>query len=102
MSEESTAIWVISLDDKKKNYRTWAKKFMSVDMLWGYNIVLTETDPKVPKQSKVLKDTDKDLLKLCKTNQKAYCKLILACHRDIAFRIVEKFIQKTYQMVTQI
>ena len=62
--------------------------------LRGYNIVLTETNPKVPKQSKVLKDTDKDLLKLRKANQKAYCKLILAYHRDIAFSIVEKIVTK--------
>ena len=63
---------------------------MSVATLRGYNTVLTEIDPKVPKQIKVLKDTDKDILKLRKANQKAYCELILACHGDIAFGIVEK------------
>ena len=29
MSAESKAIQVISFDDKKKNYQTWAKKFVS-------------------------------------------------------------------------
>ena len=94
MSEESKAIRVISFEDKKKNYQTWAKKFMSASMLRGYNIVLTDTDPKVLKQSKVLKATDKDSLKLYKANQKAYRKLILACHGDIAFRLIEKSVTK--------
>ena len=58
----------------------------------GHNIVLTEANPKVSKQSKVLKDMDKESLKLRKANQKAYCDLILACHGDIAFGIVEKSI----------
>ena len=90
MSEESKAIWVISFDNKKKNYQTWAKKFMLVATLKGYDIILTETDPKVPKESKVLKETDTDLLKVHKANQKAYCELILAFHGDLAFGIVEK------------
>ena len=37
---------------------------------------------------------DKDLLKLRKANQKVYCELILACHGDIAFGIVEKSVMK--------
>ena len=94
MSEGSKAIQVISFDNKKKNYQTWAKKFMSAARLRGYNIVLILINPKEPRQSKVLKDTDKDLLKLCKANQKAYCELILACHGDIAFGIVEKSVTK--------
>ena len=94
MSEESKGICVISFDNKKKNYQTWTKKIMSSAILRGYNIVLMEADPKAPGQSKVLKDTDKKLLKLCKANQKAYCKLILVCHGDIAFRIVEKSVTK--------
>ena len=89
MLEESKAISVISFDDKK-NYRTWAKKIMSAATLRGYNIALMEAYPKVSRQSKVLKDMDKELLKLHKANQKAYCELILACHGDIAFGIVEK------------
>ena len=67
---------------------------MSVATLWGYNIVLTETNRNVPKQSKVQKDMGKDLLKLCKANQKAYYKLILVCHGDTAFGIVEKSVTK--------
>ena len=63
-------------------------------MLREYNIILTEADPKAPRQSKVLEDLDKDLMKLCKVNQKAHCKLILACHGDIAFGIVEKSVTK--------
>ena len=63
-------------------------------LLKGYNIVLAEADPKVPKQSIVLKDTDKHLPKLLKANQKAYCGLTLAYHEDIAFRIVEKTVTK--------
>ena len=94
MSEESKAIRIISFDDKKKNYRTWAKKFKTAATLRGYNIVLTEADPKVPRQSKVLKDTDKELLRLRKANDKAYCELILACHGDISFGIVEKSVTK--------
>ena len=35
MSEESKAIEVISFDNKKKNYQTWAKIFMSVAKLRG-------------------------------------------------------------------
>ena len=53
-----------------------------------------EDDPKVPRQSKILKDKDKDVLKLHKANQMAYCELILAYHRDIAFGIVEKSVVK--------
>ena len=94
MSEESKAIRIISFDDKKKNYRTWAKKFMAAATLRGYNSVLTADDPKVTRQSKVLKDADKELLKLRKANDKAYCELILACHRDISFGIVEKSVMK--------
>ena len=94
MPEESKAIRVISFDDKKKNYQTWAKKFMSAATLRGYNIVLMEDDPKVPRQSKVLKDMDKDLLKLRKVNQKAYCQLNLACHGKIVSGIVEKSVTK--------
>ena len=67
---------------------------MSAATLRGYNIVLVEADPKVPKQSKVLKDTHRDLLKLRKANQKTHCELILASHRDIAFGIVEKSLTK--------
>ena len=63
-------------------------------MLRGYNKVPTEADPKVPKQIKIHKDVDKDILKLHKANQKTYCKLILACHRDIAFNMVEKSVTK--------
>ena len=49
MSEdENKAIRVISFDDKKRSYKTWAKKFLSVATLRGYNIVFTEKDPKVP------------------------------------------------------
>ena len=40
MSEESKAICIISFDDKKKNYGTWAKKFKAAATLRGYNIVL--------------------------------------------------------------
>ena len=94
MSEESKAIRVISFEDKKKNYQTWAKKFMLAATLRGYNIVLFQTNPKVPKQTKVLKYTDKDLLKLHKANQRAYYKLIMTCHGDIAFGIVEKSVMK--------
>ena len=71
MSEdENKAIRMISFDDKKKNYKTWTKKFLLAATLRGYNIVLTETDPKVPKQDLVLKDTevDKRKLKLCLAN----------------------------------
>ena len=78
------------------------KKIMSVAPLRGYNIVLTETDSKVPKQSKVLKDIDKDLLKPREVDQKAYSELFLACQGDIAFGIVEKSVTKDLQMVTQI
>ena len=76
MSEESIAIQVICFDKNKKKYQAWAKTFMSVATLRGYNIVLMEDNPKVPRQSKVLKDTDKELLKLHKANQKFYCKFI--------------------------
>ena len=49
MSEdENKAIRVISVDDEKKNYKTWAKKFLSATTLRGCNIVLTKKDPKVP------------------------------------------------------
>ena len=84
MPEESKAIRVVIFDNKNKNYRTWAKKFMTAAMLRRYNVVLLETNPKVPRQSKVLKDMEKDSLKLRKANQRACCKLILACHRDKA------------------
>ena len=94
MSEDSKAIRVISFDDKKKNYRTWAKKFKAAATLQGYSSVLTEANPKVPKHNKVLKDTDKELLKLLKANDKAYCELILAYHGDILFGIVEKSVTK--------
>ena len=60
----------------------------------GFNSVLTAEELKVPKQSKVPKETDKELLKLCKANDKAYCELILACHGDISFGIVEKSVTK--------
>ena len=73
MSEESKAIWLMSFDDKKKNYRTWTKKFASAATFRGYDIVLTEANPKVPKQSKVMKDMNKDLLELHTVNQNAYC-----------------------------
>ena len=67
---------------------------MSVVTLRGYNIVLTQNNPKLPRQSKILKDTDKDLLKQRKASQKTYCELILACHGDIAFELVEKSVTK--------
>ena len=51
---ENKAIQVICFDGKKKNYKTWAKKFLLAKTLRGYNIVLTEKDPKVPKQELVL------------------------------------------------
>ena len=94
MSEESKSIYEVNFDNKKKNNRTWAKNFMLAATLRGYNVVLIETNPKIWKQSKVLKDTDNHLLKLSKKNQKTYCKLILAYHRDIAFGIVEKLVTK--------
>ena len=56
MPEENKAIRVVSNDNKKKNYWICAKKFMSLAMLRGYNIVLTENHPKVPNKIKKLKD----------------------------------------------
>ena len=94
MSDESKAIRVIAFDDKKKNYRAWSKKFLAAAKLRGYGSLLTADDPKIPKQSKTLKETDKDLIKLRKANEKAYCKLILTCHGDIVFGIVEKSVTK--------
>ena len=94
MSDKSKAIQVIAFDDKKKNYRAWSKKFLAAAKLRGYGSLLTADDPKVPKQSKTLKETDKDLIKLRKANEKAYCELILACHGDISFGIVEKSVTK--------
>ena len=67
---------------------------MAAATLRGYNSVLTAEDPKVPKQTKVLKETDKELLKLRKANDKAYCELFLACHGDMSFGIVEKSVTK--------
>ena len=67
---------------------------MLAAILRGFNIELTEANPKEPKQSKVLKDKDKDLLKSWTANQKAYCKLILAYHKDKAFGKVEKSVTK--------
>ena len=93
MSEDKNkAIRVISFDDKRKKYKTWAKKFLSAATLRGYNIVLTKKDPKVPKQDLVLKDTEanKRKLKLRKANQRVYCELMLACQGTISFTIVEK------------
>ena len=49
MSEERKVIRVIGFDDKKKNYRTWAKKILAAATLRGYNSVLTAEDPKVSK-----------------------------------------------------
>ena len=70
--------------------------------LRGYSSVLTEADPKVPKQSKVLKDMDKELLKLRKTNNKAYYKLILACHGNQKLKIKGKRLYSSdTQMTTQ-
>ena len=91
---ENKAIRVISFDDKKKNYKTWAKKFLSAATLRGYNIVLTEKDPEVPKQDLVLKDTeaDKRKLKLHKANQRAYCELMLVREGTISCAIVEKLV----------
>ena len=84
----------MSFDDKKKNYKTWAKKFLSAATLRGYNIVLTKKDTKVPKQDLAVKDTeaDKRKLKLRKTNQRAYCELMLTCKGTISFAIVEKLV----------
>ena len=78
----------------KTNYKTWAKKFISAATLRGYNIVLTEKDPKVPKHDLILKDTesDKRKLKRHKANQRAYCELMLVCQGAISFSIVEKSI----------
>jgi len=95
MSEdENKAIRVISFDYKRKNYKTWAKKSLSAATLRGYNLVLTEKDPKVSKKDLVLKDTkaDKRKLKLCKANQQAYCELMLGCQGSISFAIVEKLV----------
>ena len=94
MSEDTKAIWLIIFGDKKKNYRAWAKKFLAAAKLRGYGNVHTADDPKIPKHNKILKDTDKDLLKLRKANEKAYCELILACHGEISFGIVEKSVTK--------
>ena len=61
-------------------------------MLRGYSTILVEKDPKIPKHNKILKDTDTDREKekLRNANEKAYCKLILACQGPIAFNIVRK------------
>ena len=65
MSEdENKAIRVISFDDKTKNYKIWAKKFLLAATLRGYNIVLTKKDPKVPKHDLVPKDTEAEKRKL--------------------------------------
>ena len=44
-------------------------------------MILVEMDPKIQKHDKILKDTvtDREKEKLPKANEKAYCKLILAC-----------------------
>ena len=55
LMEENKAIWVVGFDDKQ-NYRMWATKSRSAATLKGYNIVLIEKDPKIPKHDKVLKD----------------------------------------------
>ena len=90
--EENKAIWVVGFDNKKTNYRTWATKFRSAATLRGYRLIPVEKDPKIPKHDKVLKDTEADIEKekLCKTNKKAYCELIVLCQGPIAFNIMRK------------
>ena len=94
LTEENKAIQIIGFDNKKKNYQMWVTKFRSAATLRGYSMILVEKDPKIPKHDKVLKDkdtdTDKENEKLRKANEKAYCKLILACQGPIAFNIVRK------------
>ena len=90
MSEDKNkAIWVISFDDKKQSYKTWAKKCLTAATLRCYNIVLTEKDPKVCTQDLVLKDTEEDKrkLKLSKAHQQTYCELMLVCQGTINFAI---------------
>ena len=62
--EENKAIWIVGLDNKKKNYGTWATKFRSAATLRGYSKILLEKDPKIPKHDKVLRDTEADKEKL--------------------------------------
>ena len=55
-------------------------------------MILVEKDPKIPKNNKILKDTeaDKEKEKLLKANKKSYCELMLSCQGPIAFNIVRK------------
>ena len=77
MSEESKDNRIISF----KKYRTWAKKFMLASMLRGYNMVLTKVNPKVPKYNKILKEMEKESVKLHKANQKAYLQINFSMSR---------------------
>ena len=96
MSDPIKSINIVEFNDKEKEYRMWARNFMSVAATRGYwNILLEKTV--MPSQDEALDENapnNKTKLKGRKENDKAYNDLILVCSGEIGFAIVDESVTK--------
>ena len=85
------AIRIVSFNDKKENYRMWAKKFLSIASSRKYKDILIGSIV-APKSSEVIDentDEGKRKLQARDSNEKAYNDLVLACTGEIGFSIID-------------
>ena len=57
--DDTKAVRVFAFKDNKDDYRVWCKRFLSLATVRGYREMLTDKKIKIPKQTKILIDTDR-------------------------------------------
>ena len=91
MSSETKTIRVISFRGKAKDYRMWARKFISLASIKGYKGVMTGKE-KPPGHLVDINESTKDRkekLRLRDMNERGYSELLLSVSDEVTFRIID-------------
>ena len=91
MSSETRTIRVISFGVKAKDYRIWARRFMSMGSIKGYRGVMTGKDTP-PGHLVVIDESTKDRkkqLRLRNANERGYSELLLSVSDEVTFGIID-------------
>ena len=87
--DDTKAVLVIAFKDGENDYRVWSKRLLSASTVIGYREILIGKKIKIL-NTKILTNTDKEEMRLRKSNIRAYCDLVLACQGDIGFDLVDE------------
>ena len=90
MSSESKSIRVIAFTGKAKDYRMWARKFISLASIKGYKGVITGKEYP-PGHLVDIADTKegKSQLELRKQNKRGYSELLLSVSDKVTFGLID-------------